>query len=106
MHFYRKGSRNLFYSVYLAFMAESGCDEGVNISDIDATRFPLPDPRSFHACAYTQRRVYKTPSKSTASRPSAFSQKYASTPQYSCEATNKTMGGSYNIEEGLGENRD
>ena len=53
MHFYKEGSRNPFYNVYLAFIAESGCDEGVNILDIDATRFPLPDPSSFHACAYT-----------------------------------------------------
>ena len=52
MYFYRKRSRKLLCSVYLAFMAKSGCDEGVNISDIDSTRFPLPDPCSFHACAY------------------------------------------------------
>ena len=52
MYVYRKGGRKLLCSVYLAFIAESGCDGGVNILDIDATRFPLPDPCSFHACAY------------------------------------------------------
>jgi hypothetical protein len=59
VYFYRKGSRKLLCSVYLASIAESGCDEGVDISDIDATRFPLPDPCSFHACAYAHDRSTK-----------------------------------------------
>lgn len=83
VYFYRKGGRKLLCSVYSAFIAESGCDEGVNISDIDTTKFSFTRPLFISCMCLCPRQVYKTPRKSTTSRPSAFSQKYALIPQYS-----------------------
>src|SRR5437016_6092083 len=101
--FYRKAGRKLLCSVYLAFITESGCGEGVNIFRYRCHNISFTRPLFISCMCVCPWRVYKTPSKSTASRPTALLQKYALTPQYSCETTQETMRGSYDIEGGLGE---